>query len=156
MQNPCAILSSVACPGVQCFSTLSHKWHGFREIFVISYESRSLVHISARDWVDPRAAVCRLMDYVSWIFSRTLPWIKPKTFRLVEQCLKQLHSARPIFTSALQLVSYVNQTRIFWTDFRKILENRLSSKCVQWEPSCSVRTDMKEYNNNFSQFCERA
>ena len=31
MECACAILSSVVCPVLQYFSTLSHKWHDFRK-----------------------------------------------------------------------------------------------------------------------------
>jgi hypothetical protein len=31
MQCVCAIMSSAACPALQCFSTLSHKRHDFRK-----------------------------------------------------------------------------------------------------------------------------
>ena len=31
MQCACALLSTVACPAIQYFSTLSHTWHDFRK-----------------------------------------------------------------------------------------------------------------------------
>ena len=44
---------------------------------------------------------------------------------------------------------------------RKILKYQIPWKSVQWEPSCSMRTDRQtdrhdEANSRFSQFCERA
>ena len=45
--------------------------------------------------------------------------------------------------------------------FRKTLKYQISWKSIQWEPSCSMRTDGRtdrhdEANSIFSQFCERA
>ena len=41
-----------------------------------------------------------------------------------------------------ELVRFFNQIWIFFTDFRKKLKYQISSKSVQWEPSCSRgRTD---------------
>jgi len=55
-------------------------------------------------------------------------------------------------------LSDFNKTLIFSTYFRKLLKYQIPSKSVQWEPSCSMRTDELKYrrddaNSRFSQFC---
>ena len=62
-----------------------------------------------------------------------------------------------------------NETGIFRKDFWKTLKNQISWKPVQWESSCSMRTDghtvkqaknwrtdMTKLISIFSQFCERS
>ena len=52
-------------------------------------------------------------------------------------------------------LSDCNKTWKFSRNFRKIL-SQISRERVQWEPSCSMRTDGQTRSRRFSQFCERA
>jgi hypothetical protein len=44
----CAILSSVSCPALQYFSTLSHKWHDFQKF--IAYKMCALILFTTFVW----------------------------------------------------------------------------------------------------------
>jgi hypothetical protein len=61
-----------------------------------------------------------------------------KTF-LIEQNSAR-HNHKRTCKEAVILVE-CNETWIFWTEFREILKYQISWKSVEWEASCSIRTD---------------
>jgi hypothetical protein len=117
-------LSSVACPAVQYFSTLSHKRHDF---------PKKLLNVKCVVWV-------------------SLP-LESETFLILRRIQRDstikvgLHAKYPLFFSDF------NQIWILSTDFRKILKYQISWKSVQSDPSCCMRTDGRTDRHNEANSC---
>jgi hypothetical protein len=62
------------------------------------------------------------------------------------------HFLMTLQASLSRLLCSFDETLIFSTDHRKISKCQISCKTVQWEPSCSIRTDRHDNDSRFSQF----
>jgi hypothetical protein len=113
MQCACAILSSVACPALQHFSTLSHKRHDFRKKKVIVHE------------------VC------VWIFFTTIVWNIFHSKNNSEIWKNYIS----LYVKYLLFLSSFIETWISSTEFQELLKYKISRKSAQWEMSSSMRTD---------------
>ena len=116
MKCACAVLSSVACPAVQYFSTLCHKRYDYRGKKLTERE------------------MCVL------IFSTTFVW------NIFQEELSEISSKMCIglYVKCLLHLSGFNENWFFFsTDFRKMFKIQISWKSVQWEPSCSMRTNRR-------------
>ena len=113
MQCACALLSTVACPAIQYFSTLSHTWHDFRKKLL---NTKCVFPVSQK------------------LLSETF-FIPRRNERDKSKIYIGLHVKYPLF------LSDINETWIFSPEIRKILKYKISWNSVQWEPSCPMRTD---------------
>jgi hypothetical protein len=127
MHCACTVLSSVTCPALKYFSTLSHKRHNFSKKKVIEHK------------------MC--FDFLYNCYWKHFPF---------EEKLSVIWSEKYIGLHPVKyrlFLSDFHQIWIFWTDFLKKIKCRFSWKFVQWEPSCSMRTDVHdEASSPFSQF----
>ena len=107
----------MACPALQFFSALSHKRQDFRgkEKFYI----RNVCFDTLYKFCLKRFSFQEKLSDV---------WSKGHV---------GVHVKYPLFLSGF------NETKIFATDFRKMLKYQISRKCVQWEPRCCMRNDVQ-------------
>jgi hypothetical protein len=120
------MLSHVACSTLHYLSTWSHKRQDFRKKVT---EEKSVL-----------------------IFSTPFAWnvshCKNNWARYDKKTCKALHVKNPLFLSDF------NETWVYTRVFRKkkILKYQISWKSVQWEPSCSMRTDGQTWRSEWSLF----
>jgi len=127
----CAILSSVACPALQYFSTLSHKRQAFRKKVT---EHKMFVVVFSTDLLE------------------TFPFLR----RTERDMVKSVYwSSRKVQA----FLSYFSETLIFSIYFRKTIKCLILFKSFYWKPRFSMRTDGQtdrkdEANSHSLQFDE--
>jgi hypothetical protein len=129
MQCACAILSSVAGPALQYFSTLSNKQHNLQG-------GGKLLNIK-----------CVV------IFSTTSVWniYILQVSEIWSQCILVFMQCSHYSVQILMKFEFSN--------FKKIFKYKISWKSVQWQPSCSMQMDTDGHdkvNTHFSWFCKCA
>jgi len=112
-QCACALLSTVVCPALHCFSTLSHKRYDFRQ---------TLLDIKCVFW-------CHLQ-----LSSDTFLIIRRTERDMIKIC-GSLHVKCPLFLSDF------HETRIFSTVFSKNIQMSSFMKIRPMGPSCSMQSD---------------
>ena len=104
----------LSCPALPHFSTLSHKRHDFRKKKKVEHKMCVLISLQ----------FC--LKHFSFSVEQSEIW---------SAMYIGLHEKYRLFLSDL------NETKKCSTEFRKILKYQIWWKSVQWQPSCSVRTD---------------
>jgi hypothetical protein len=87
-------------------------------------------------------------------FSTTTVWNTSHSKKKLARYNKKMNIG--LHVNCHLFLSDFNETWIFSTDFRKVLQYQILWKSVQWKTSCSRRTDGHDKaNSRVPQFCER-
>ena len=115
MQCACAILSSVACPALQYFSTLSHKRHDFRQ---------------------------KVTEHKMWVLvlCTTFVWNISYSEKNLAECDHKCVSVCCMYSAGCYSCQVVMQLGFSRQIFKKIRKYKISWESVQWERSCSMWT----------------
>jgi len=136
MQCACAILSSVACPTRQYFSTLSHRRHD-----------------SQKNVTEHK--ICVLIFCTT--FAETFLIVRSSETDIIKNVYYTgLYVKNPL------LLSDFNEIGIFSTYFQRILKLKFykstssGNRVVPWRSTDGQTDRHDEANSGFSQFCDRA
>ena len=66
-----------------------------------------------------------------------------ETFLILRRAEENMISVHSFSCKGPVFFSDCNGTRVFWTDFRKILKYKILWKSMQWRPSCFIRADKR-------------
>jgi len=128
LYNFSVCICSLSYPACNAHDPYCHLWHD------------SLYNIFPHYFINSTIFEKQLLNtkYVFWfslqILSETFFILKRNERDMIKMYIG-LHVKYPLF-----LFSF-NETWIFSTDFREILKYKISWKSVQWEQSCSIRSD---------------
>jgi hypothetical protein len=170
------MFSSLACPAVQYFSTLSHKLHNFRKK---KYWTRMCILICSINFVwnishsenwaryeQKRILVFMYSTFYSYLFWWNLNFLGRFSKNTHINIYENWSSGSRVFPCGRKdgrTVSEFCETWIFWADFLKILILKfmkigpVGAESFHAEGRTDAQTDMLDKaNNRFSQFCEGA
>jgi hypothetical protein len=93
--------------------------------------------------------VCRITVTEHKIFALILSKTLSKIVHIQRRMQRDMIiNVKSLHVKYMLFLSNFNETWIFWTGFRKKFKYQISSKSVQWKPSCSMRTEGQTYGHD--------
>jgi hypothetical protein len=142
------------CVCIQHFDT--HRkmhMHHTRIVICALSGSNTFFHIISQTTKFSKKIKVLKIEYGLWFSLQFLP----ETFLILKKNWAIYDQICTVLRVCPLVLSDFNENLILSTNFRKILNCKISWKSFQWEPRCSMQTDRHyEANSRFSQFWEDA